>query len=63
VNKTRFEAFSDGVFVAYRVGWVTYAVATLTSLVAPILSLVLYVLIVGYYLVPRGADTDLAQGP
>ena len=48
--------------IAYRVGWVTYAIATLTSLVAPIPSFVLYMLIVAYYLVPRGADTDLAPG-
>jgi TMEM175 potassium channel family protein len=46
--------------VAYRVGWVTYAVATLASLVAPGLSFALYLLVVGYYLIPRGADTDLA---
>jgi uncharacterized membrane protein len=51
-----------GTVVAYRVGWVTYTVATLTSLVAPPLSFALYLLLVGYYLVPRGVDTDLV-GP
>lgn len=47
--------------IAYRVGWVTYAVATLTSLVVPVLSVALYMLIAVYYLIPRGADTDLAR--
>ncbi|HTD47152.1 MAG TPA: TMEM175 family protein [bacterium] len=46
--------------IAYRVGWVTYGIAMLTSLAAPILSFALYLLVVGYYLIPRGADTDLA---
>ena len=46
--------------VAFRVGWITYATATLVALVWPIVSFVLYLLIIGYFLVPRGADTDLA---
>src|SRR5207302_6516747 len=46
--------------IAYRVAWVTYGIAMLTSLAAPMLSFALYLLVVGYYLIPRGADTDLA---
>jgi len=45
--------------VAYRVGWATYTVAMLVALVLPILSFALYLLVAAYYLVPRGADTDL----
>lgn len=63
------KAFSAGVtdqtirptIVAFRVGWVTYATATLVALVWPIASFALYLLIIGYFLVPRGADTDLAM--
>lgn len=44
---------------AYRIGWATYAIATIASLVAPISGLVLYILIVGYFLIPRGADADI----
>jgi uncharacterized membrane protein len=45
--------------IAFRVGWFTYAVAALSSLVAPLVSLALYVLVIAYFLIPRGADTDL----
>jgi len=44
---------------AYRVGWVIYPAAMLIALVAPIVSFILYVLITIFYLIPRGADTDL----
>jgi len=33
------------------------------SLVAPILSFALYLAIVGYFLVPRGVDTDRVGPP
>jgi uncharacterized membrane protein len=49
--------------VAYRVGWATYTIAMLTSLAAPILSFALYLLLVGYFLIPRGVDADLAGKP
>jgi len=62
------KAFTAGValktirqtIIAYRVGWATYAAATLVSLALPIVSFALYLLVAVYYLVPRGADTDLA---
>jgi uncharacterized membrane protein len=44
--------------IAYRVGWFTYLGATLVALVAPIASFALYLLIAGYYLFPRGVDSD-----
>jgi len=44
--------------VAYRIAWVTYTLAALASFVVPYLSFALYVLLVGYFLVPRGADQD-----
>ena len=47
--------------IAYRVGWATYAAAMLVALVFPILSIALYLLVVAYYLVPRGADTDITE--
>lgn len=46
--------------VAYRVGWITYAIATALSLVAPMLGFGLYLLVIAYYLIPQGADTDIA---
>lgn len=63
----RSGAFAEGVrrttvretVIAYRVGWATYAVATLVALIAPAVSFALYLLVAAYYLVPRGADTDL----
>jgi uncharacterized membrane protein len=42
----------------YRMGWVVYAGATLIALFVPVLSFALYVAVVGYFLVPRGADSD-----
>jgi uncharacterized membrane protein len=50
-------------FVAYRVAWTTYGIATLMALVAPVLSFALYLLIVVYFLIPRGVDTDLEGTP
>ena len=44
--------------VAYRVGWVGYAAAMLLALVAPLVSFAAYLLIAGYYLIPRGVDSD-----
>lgn len=49
--------------IAYRVGWITYPTAMLTALVAPTVSFGLYLLISVYYLIPRGADTDLPTIP
>lgn len=49
--------------IAYRVGWGTYTIAMLTSLAAPVLSFALYLLVVGYFLIPRGVDADLAGRP
>ena len=46
--------------VAYTVGWGTYAIAMLVSPVAPIAGFALYLLVVAYYLIPHGADTDIA---
>jgi uncharacterized membrane protein len=48
---------------AFRTGWATYAVAMLIALAAPLVSVALYLLIAAYYLVPRGLDTDLPEGP
>ena len=44
--------------VAYRVGWVGYAAAMLLALAAPLVSFAAYLLIAGYYLIPRGVDSD-----
>jgi len=49
--------------IAYRVGWIAYPTAMLTALAAPTVSFGLYLLITGYYLIPRGADTDLPSTP
>jgi len=46
---------------AYRVGLSTYVIATFASLVEPLAGLALYILIVGYFLIPRGADTDFVE--
>jgi uncharacterized membrane protein len=54
------EANIRATVAAYRVGWATYTAAMLVSLVAPIVSVILYFLIAGYYLVPRGVDTDIS---
>jgi hypothetical protein len=42
----------------YRTGWLVYIGATLVALVLPIASFAAYLLIVVYFLVPRGADSD-----
>lgn len=44
--------------VAYRVGWVGYVVAMLLSLVEPLAAFAAYLLIAGYYVIPRGVDSD-----
>jgi uncharacterized membrane protein len=46
---------------AYRVGLVTYIVATVASFVEPIGGLAFYFLIVGYFLIPHGADADIEE--
>ncbi len=43
----------------YRIGWFVYVGATLISLVMPIASFALYLAIVVYFLIPRGADSDM----
>lgn len=50
-------------FFAFRVAWATYGTATLTALATPVLSFALYLLIIAYFLIPRGVDTDLADMP
>jgi uncharacterized membrane protein len=49
--------------VAYRTGLIVYFVATMTALLLPLLSFALYLLVAGYFLFPRGVDTDLQQPP
>jgi uncharacterized membrane protein len=44
----------------YRTGWLVYGGATLIALAAPLVSFALYLLIVIYFFVPRGADSDKA---
>jgi uncharacterized membrane protein len=48
--------------IAYRIGLTVYTIAMLTSLIAPLVSFALYLLVAGYYLIPRGVDTDLEVG-
>lgn len=43
----------------YRVGLAVYVAATLAALVLPILSFAAYLALVIYFLVPRGADSDV----
>ena len=50
-------------FFSFRIAWATYGTATLTALAAPVLSFALYLLIIAYFLIPRGVDTDLADMP
>ena len=47
--------------ISYRIGLATYFVAMLTSFVAPLLSFALYLLVAGFFLFPRGVDTDLGR--
>jgi uncharacterized membrane protein len=42
----------------YRMGWLIYVAATLVALVLPLVSFAAYLLVVIYFLVPRGADSD-----
>jgi hypothetical protein len=51
MSKSRFEAFTDGVF------------AFAISLIVPVVSFGLYLIIAAYYLVPRGVDADLPRDP
>ena len=44
---------------AFRVGFLTYVFAMLVALVSPVASLALYIVLVAYYLIPRGVDSDL----
>ena len=48
----------DATVRGYRTGWLVYVGATLVALVFPIASFALYLYLVGYFLVPRGADSD-----
>ncbi len=55
----------DGATIAftvrgYRTGWIVYVGATLVALVLPVLSFALYLLVVVYFLIPRGADSDVS---
>ena len=43
----------------YRIGWIGYAVAALLSFVQPIASFAAYLAIALFYVVPRGADSDI----
>ncbi len=63
IRSDAFHSIVDGktkrqTLIAYRVGWFTYMGATLVALIAPIASFALYVLIAGYFLFPRGVDSD-----
>jgi len=63
IRSHAFHGHVDGATIArtrtaYRVGFLTYAFAMLVALVSPVASLLLYI-IVAYYLIPRGADSDL----
>ncbi|HEY6326398.1 MAG TPA: TMEM175 family protein [Candidatus Cybelea sp.] len=44
----------------YRTGWMVYVGATLVALVLPVLSFALFLLVVVYFLIPRGADSDVS---
>ncbi|MGC1380802.1 MAG: TMEM175 family protein [Candidatus Baltobacteraceae bacterium] len=44
----------------YNIGLCVYAGATLIALVAPLVSFGLYLALVFYFLVPRGADSDIS---
>jgi uncharacterized membrane protein len=49
----------DSTVRGYRTGWIVYVAATLLALVLPIVSFAAYLAIVIYFLVPRGADSDM----
>jgi uncharacterized membrane protein len=44
----------------YRIGWLIYVAATLVALVLPLASFALYLAVVVYFIVPRGADSDIS---
>lgn len=46
---------------AYRVGWVGYTASMLLALIAPLAAFAVYLLIAGYYVFPRGVDSDAAE--
>lgn len=48
----------DATVSGYRMGWLIYVGAMLIALVLPVVSFALYVIVVAYFLVPRGADSD-----
>ncbi len=68
MHLVRTKAFApevDGATIAftlrgYRIGWMVYVGATLVALVLPVLSFALYLLVVVYFLIPRGADSDVS---
>ncbi len=68
MHLVRTKAFApevDGATIAftvrgYRTGWMVYVGATLVALVLPVLSFALYLLVVVYFLIPRGADSDVS---
>lgn len=64
VRAKAFEPEVDDATIAftvrgYRTGWVVYVGATLVALVLPVASFALYLLVVVYFLIPRGADSDV----
>jgi uncharacterized membrane protein len=65
VRTKAFEPEVDGATIGftvrgYRTGLIVYAGATLVALVLPVLSFALYLLVVIYFLIPRGADSDVS---
>lgn len=52
------KAAIDATVRGYRMGWLIYVGAMLLALVLPIASFALYLVVVAYFLVPRGADSD-----
>ena len=53
------QATIDETVRGYRTGWITYVAATLIALALPLVSFGLYLVVVMYFLVPRGADSDV----
>lgn len=66
ISKNAFKEFvtpnaiRETVF-AYRVGLTVYTLATIVAFVFPVVSFWLYWAIAGFYLFPRGLDTDLPE--
>lgn len=52
------DATIGATIVAYRVGWVGYVISTLLAFAAPLASFATYLVIAGYYVFPRGVDSD-----